>query len=345
MQESLQHETEKLVRSWAHHDPAWLATYLVASVEDPRINLQSILTRHYLARIQWGSRFEELMTEEYRFSAAVEWLVKWMKRAPDPEETGAVLYALRKGADNAEGLELPLFLVQTFAGLPRTLHGVEVPNYIEESLLTPGSRIGPVEHILDTFQTLWDEVLDPERLESGTAQAQTQRPSVLEPACGSANDYRFLHSYGLARFFDYSGFDLCAQNVQNARSLFPHIRFQPGNVFEIGASDKSYDFCVVHDLFEHLSLEGMETAVREICRVTRRGLCLGFFQMEEIQEHRVRPVDDYHWNLLSMKRMRELFAYYGFTGQVLHVGTFLKLQVGAEETHNPNAYTFQLYAR
>jgi hypothetical protein len=56
----------------------------------------------------------------------------------------------------------------------------------------------------------------------------------------------------------------------------------------------------------------------------------------------VRSVDDYHWNLLSMARMRELFAAGGFAAQVVHIGTFLHQQTGCEQTHNPNAYTFVL---
>jgi hypothetical protein len=53
-------------------------------------------------------------------------------------------------------------------------------------------------------------------------------------------------------------------------------------------------------------------------------------------------VDEYHWNQLSMVRMKELFAAGGFVAQVLHIGTFLRQQVGCEQTHNPNAYTFLL---
>ena len=125
---------------------------------------------------------------------------------------------------------------------------------------------------------------------------------MLEPACGSANDYRFLHAYGLARLVRYTGFDLCAKNIENARALFPDVSFAVGNVFEIAAPDKAFDLCFVHDLFEHLSLEGMQAAVKEVCRVTRQGLCVGFFNMDEIRDHQVRPVDDYHWNRLSMRR-------------------------------------------
>ena len=170
----------------------------------------------------------------------------------------------------------------------------------------------------------------------------------LEPACGSANDYRFLQAYGLGRLVDYTGFDLCAKNAENARALFPGVTFGIGNVFEIAAPAKSFDLCFVHDLFEHLSLEGVQAAVQEVCRVTRRGLCIGFFNMDEIGEHQVRPVEFNSYgsrrgNLLSMARMRESFAARGFAAQVIHIASFLRQQIGCARTHNPNAYTFFLH--
>ena len=57
----------------------------------------------------------------------------------------------------------------------------------------------------------------------------------------------------------------------------------------------------------------------------------------------VRPVEDYHWNTLSVERMRELFAQHGFEGQVVHIGSFLRWATGCDQTHNPNAYTFLLH--
>ena len=109
-----------------------------------------------------------------------------------------------------------------------------------------------------------------------------------------------------------------------------------------GGPDKAFDLCFVHDLFEHLSLEGLQAAVEEVCRVTRQGICVGFFNMDEIPDHQVHPVDDYHWNRLSMRRMRDLFAACGFGASVVHIGAFLRHQIGCDQTHNPNAYTFLL---
>ncbi|HWI59602.1 MAG TPA: class I SAM-dependent methyltransferase, partial [Bacillota bacterium] len=302
MQESLKQETEKLARCWMQHEAAWLRDYLVADVEDPRLNLQSILSRHFLLRAIAGERFQALMEQEYRFAAVMNWLRALARRVGDTEELAAVLHALKQGADNAEGIEIPQFVVRAFASLPAVAGDLTVPNYLESFLTATLVEKGQAklhEPSLETFQKLWNTAL------AGESPAPL---SVLEPACGSANDFRFLQAYGIARLVDYTGFDLCAKNVENARALFPHFRFETGNVFAIAAPDKAYDFCFAHDLLEHLSPEGMQTAVQELCRVTRRGLCVGFFNMDEIPAHLVQPVEEYHWNKLSMARMKELFA-------------------------------------
>jgi len=86
----------KLARSWMRHDAAWLEDYLVASVEDPRLNLQSILTRHFLVTALTGDRFVALMEQEYRFAAGrMNWLKTFAERAGAPEDFASVLHALR----------------------------------------------------------------------------------------------------------------------------------------------------------------------------------------------------------------------------------------------------------
>lgn len=314
-----------------------LRDYLVQDVEDPRINVQSVLTRHFLAVALSGERHQPLAEDELRFAAAMNWLLKLTRQAGSADELLAVHHALRRGADNAEGIEIPSFLRRLFASLSAHAGEQAVPNYIEEFLLGTQwqeGQVQPHQPSLNLFQFRWHEAL---------AGESPRGLRVLEPACGSANDYRFLDAYGLARLIDYTGFDLCEANVANARALFPHTRFEVGNVFAIDAPDASFDCCFVHDLFEHLSLEGLEAAVAELCRVTRRSLCLHFFNLDEIPEHLVQPVNDYHWNTLSRERVQELFARHGFAAQVLHIGSLLRWRVGCEETHNPNACTFILF--
>jgi SAM-dependent methyltransferase len=334
MDDALKRESRDLTDSWMRHDREMLRNYLVADVEDPRLNLQSILTRHWLTSALFGETYHDLARAELYFGATLNWLLTISKRQSSTEALGEIAYALRRGADNAEGLLLPMPIQKLFKALPATVGGVNIPNYIEEFLLkTEFQEGGPVifEPVLETFQTLWLRCL---------STAEPQKRPVLEPACGSANDYRFLKRFGLARFLDYTGFDICEKNISNALDLFPETRFRVGNVFEIGAEDRAYDFCFVHDLLEHLSPQGIQQAVRELCRVTRNSLCVHFFNMEEIDADRINPVDHYHWNLLSMQAMRERFAAEGFEAQVLNIGEFQRRAMGFTETHNPRAYTF-----
>ena len=190
MEPTLKQESEKLARSWTRHESGVLRDYLVAGVEDPRLNLQSVLSRHFLARALTGERFSALMEQEYRFAAALNWLTELAGRLGDAGELELVLYALRHGADNAEGIEIPGFIVQTFAALPTVAGGLPIPNYIESFL--SGTRLvkGKAKlhnPSLETFRRLWHKALK--------AESPVPKPrSVVEPACGSANDYRFLRN-------------------------------------------------------------------------------------------------------------------------------------------------------
>jgi ubiquinone/menaquinone biosynthesis C-methylase UbiE len=349
MLDILKLESEKLARSWMQHEPAKLRQYLVAGVEDPRINVQSILSRHFLVRSLFGEKYRALMDHECRFAAVMNWFMT-LDANSDPEELSLVFHALQLGADNAEGIQIPRFILKTFVSLPDSLGSLEIPNYIE-TILNETSRSASLAALrgqraglmginpsvaLNTFQTLWQQILAAE-------VPPAAPPTVFEPACGSANDYRFLHSYGISRFLDYTGLDLCAKNVENARSFFPEVRFEQGNIFEINAQENAFDLSFVHDLFEHLSIEGLHAAVKELCRVTRRAICANFFQMDEIPDHRVRPTDEYHWNLLSTDQIKKLFATHGFSCQVIHIKSFLRQEFGCDYTHNPNAYTFVLH--
>jgi ubiquinone/menaquinone biosynthesis C-methylase UbiE len=342
MHDALKLESEKLARSWMQHEPAKLRDYLVAGVENPGTNLQSIFSRHFLLRSLFGEKFRALMDYECQFAAVMNWLTALAANG-DTEELHSLLHALERGADNAEGLEIPRFILKTFSSLPLSLDSLVIPNYIQTYLdRSENPDAMACDESLNTFQNLWRELLASENAPDG------QPLTVFEPACGSANDYRFVHSYGIARFLDYTGIDLCRKNIENARALFrtpasgTQAHFEEGNIFEINSEDNAFDLCFVHDLFEHLSLEGLQTAVKELCRVTRRAICANFFQMDEIAAHVVRPTDEYHWNLLSEGQMKKLVATHGFSGQVIQIKSFLRQECGCDYTHNPNAYTFIL---
>src|SRR5437763_5569381 len=96
----LERESKKLLRSWMQHDAAMLRDYLVSSVEDPRINLQSVLSRHFLVRQLTGERFSLLMEQECRFAAVINWLGSVTGDFTTSRELEGIMYALKRGADN-----------------------------------------------------------------------------------------------------------------------------------------------------------------------------------------------------------------------------------------------------
>ena len=327
MEDHIRAETEKLIKSWNQYDRATLRNYLVEDVEDPRINVQSILMRHFLINNLFGEKFRYLMEHELRFSLVMNWLLKLLKQQIKVGQLQAVLDALLMKQNKAEGIKIPSYISETFAALA-------LPNYICDVLnWTPvESTDEPIpEYIMSTFQRIWSEVLTDEKPKS---------ISVLEPACGSANDYRFIDSFGISRLIDYAGFDLCDKNIHNAKQMFPETSFKVGNVFEIQAEDNTFDYCFVQDLFEHLSLEAMDIAISEICRVTSHGICIGYFNMHEGKDHIVKTIDDYHWNKLSISSTKELFERYASTIEIMHIDTFLTSKFGCRDTHNKDAYTF-----
>ncbi len=327
MEECFKLETERLKKSWLQYDRARLRNYLVEDVEDPRINVQSILTRHFLIKLLFGERFEALMEQELRVGLVMNWLLKLLKKSVRAGQLHAILDALLEGEDNAEGLEIPSYISETFTALT-------LPNYICDLLnWTPVETTdAPIpEYLMSTFQTIWTEVLAGER---------PQHIQVLEPACGSANDYRFIESFGIARLIEYIGFDLCEKNVHNAKQMFPRACFKVDNVLEISFEDRTFDCCFVHDLFEHLSTEAMEVAITEICRVTKKDLCVGFFNMHKGNKHIIKIVDDYHWNNLSMNKTKVIFERHASVVEVIHIDKFLSSEFKCSDTHNKGAYTF-----
>jgi len=329
VQDRFKLETQALRRSWMQYNSSSLRDYLVRDVQDPRINIQSILTRHFLIRRLFPGRFSAVMEQELRFALVINWLLKLLKASVTVDHLHAMLDALLEGEDDADGLQIPQFISDTFASLA-------MPNYICDLLtwVPVETTDAPIpEYLLNTFQAIWRELLENEK---------TQPISVLEPACGSANDYRFIDAFGLARFLDYTGFDLCEKNICNAKQMFPDVRFEVGNVFEIDSPDKAFDYCFVHHLFEHLSIEAMQAAIAEICRVTRHDICVGFFNMYNGDEHIVKAVDNYHWNTLSLDKIRVVFAQHASDIKAIHIDSFLLSRFRCDQTHNKGSYTFTI---
>ena len=181
------------------------------------------------------------------------------------------------------------------------------------------------------FTARWRERLD---------RIETDPIGVIEFACGSANDYRAFAESGLGPHLDYLGIDLSEKNIANARRRHPEARFEVGDILQLPYDDRSFDYVVASDIFEHLSLEAMERALDEAGRLAGDGLILTFFNMSEADDHEVRRRRAYHWNTLSRPRVEERLRAAGFTAlSAIPIARWLKRSHGYAHSYNRHAWT------
>lgn len=280
-----------LSRMWTSRSAAMLDRYLVSGYQNPRINVQSILLRHFLIEHIGVTDCDDLMDGELRFAIELNEVLR-LRAAEIGVRMGSYLNPARHAAVRR----------------------------VDEAI---ADRDG-------TFMQRWRE-----RLASVTAVPV----SVLEVACGSANDYRAFDECGLAPHIDYRGIDLSEKNVANARRRFPRVVFEVSDVRDLPFEDEESDFVVASDLFEHLPIEGMQRALAEAMRVARRGLALTFFNMHEGPEHDVRPTRLYHWNRLSRPLIEERLRRRFPSVRVVPIAPWLSDRYGYAHTYNPRAYS------
>jgi SAM-dependent methyltransferase len=312
-------EEDALRQSWEKHDARFLDQYLVGGVEDPRINLSSVLVRGLLADSLFPGQFDALVREEARFSAFITWYLKELESGIHHGQLEAALFT-------EEGLPPEI------AAIVRHVRTKDsgVPDYTVFQAREGEGAWEPVPGtILDSFVELWKIAL--------SGLEPVGRASVVEVACGSANDYRALHATGLAAHVDYTGFDIAPSNILNARRRFPGVDFHEASSFALPLDDKSRDYGMAFDLFEHLSLEGMERSLEELLRVTRKELWLGFFNLGRGPVHRENPVELYHCNEISETALVDWFHSRGHSCAVIRLPEWQMESFGVGDYYNEEA--------
>jgi len=317
-------EEYNLRLSWDCYPAEHLDRYLVSGVEDPRINGQSILTRALLVDSLHPGRFDALITEELRFGAVLAWILQQL-------EKGSTRPQFLDAIEAPNPARVPEFVLKAAAWLRE--EACPVPDYIAAALTChdcdqPYDRLSDLA--LDTFMTIWSEQL---------SQVPSATMSVLEVACGSANDYRFLHKSGLASLLTYTGIDLAARNIENAKRRFPGVDFRARSILTTDFRDCSYDCVFCHDLLEHLSLAAMERALSEMLRIAHDEVILHLFNAKQSGDHEIVPVRKYHRNRVSLEKTIAFFESRGATVTCLEMAQWLQEKVGALGYHNPNAFS------
>lgn len=293
----LQAETQLLTAAWSHHSEDLLRDYLVRGYQDPTINFQSILWRHFLTDQLFGTDFStDLKAKEKDFSAKMNAELRL-----EQHRVGKEFAVNSTGSTDAQATE---------QAHRKVMAGVE-----------------------DGLREEWAQAL------SGASKRKSL--SVIEAACGSANDYRALAAWGIADHLDYVGFDLTENNIKNASSMYPKADFRLGNVLEIDADDSSFDVTFADALFEHLSPVGFDQGIREMCRVARNYVFINFFYMAEIDEHKIKPLRSYHYNTLSRARIEAIFHEEGWGNiEIIEVHPLLSEIYDFHDTFNKFTYTF-----
>ena len=317
-------EAGRLRDAWDRYEEEDLDSYLVSSVENPLINAQSMLTRALIADTLWPGQFDELISAELRFGAVLTWLTLALEADWDRHD---LLEQLEE--DDAA---LPQFLRDTWK-----LHAEDDTSchYIADSLLLapPDNPRGLHTRSFGLFAEVWKSHLRCE-------QNKAPKPlSLMEAACGSANDFRYFESFGLLPFVDYRGFDISSKNITNARRKHPHTLFEERDAMNTRLPDDCADFYLAHDLFEHLSIAGLEAALNEALRVTRKQAWLHFFNLDKIPKHNVRPIDSYHWNCLSLEKVTTILESKGSRVESINIGSWLREKTDWEDYYNPEAWT------
>lgn len=282
-----------LERTWNARSAKMLDRYLVSGYQNPRINVQSILLRHFLVERAVGPGFEDLKAGEIR-----------------------------------QAVELNEVLRRRAAEL-----GVKMGSYLNPSRQAAVLRVD--EAIADR------ELTSVERWREALSAIETDRRPlrVIELACGSANDYRAFVECGLAAHLEYRGLDLTVKNIENARHRFPGVAFEVGDVRDVKHPDGAFDYVVASDVFEHLSLDGMDRALGEALRLATRGVALTFFNMSESADHEDRPTKLYHWNRLSRQRIEERLRQRFPSLRVVPISSWLREEHGYAHSYNPRAYS------
>lgn len=323
---SIELENERLRGSWDCFPAEHLATYLSIAEQDQRINTQSILTRALLADTLWPGELTALIREELRFGVVMTWLLQELKAG-----TGRIDLLEELDAAPAGG-RIPEVVRGTCAWLQSA--GCPVPDYLTEALMfrdpdRPDWHL--FEPALDTFRSLWASRL------AGLAAAPT---SVLEVACGSGNDYRAMRDCGLAAHVRYSGFDISWKNVCNARDQFPGIDFFEASILCPGLPDDSFDHLFLHDLLGHLSPDGLEVALAEIVRITRKEAWLHCHNVADIGRHEVHPFFSYFRNRLSVRQLTASLERLGAAVDFVPVSEMLAAKFGHAPAYTASAGLF-----
>lgn len=116
--------------------------------------------------------------------------------------------------------------------------------------------------------------------------------TVLDVGCATCSDYPLHFKHGIK----YMGRDITQQFIERAKRRFPRVDVAYGDVLNLDFEDNSVDVVYCKDVLEHLPPETYKTAIKEMHRVSRKRVMLGFFLAPWNGETEYRVLKKLHWN-------------------------------------------------
>lgn len=136
----------------------------------------------------------------------------------------------------------------------------------------------------DRVQRFWkenpDQVARREQFYEVVRALQQQHgfQSVLDCGCGTAWDYPFFTSLGLA----YHGVDVTEEMLTQARTQFAGIQVEVGDILNLPFQAVSHPFVVCNAVLPHLPAEILPGAFRELWRITAQVLVVRLFGVGKV---------------------------------------------------------------
>ncbi|MBU3915529.1 methyltransferase domain-containing protein [bacterium] len=132
-----------------------------------------------------------------------------------------------------------------------------------------------IETVYDAMAKEWAEAFSDEHEKKPKDQEILRRFSlevgdgkpVWDFGCGPGNTSEYLRNLGI----EISGLDLSEELLRQARTIYPGIHFQKGNILELEFENDSIAAAVAFYAIVHFTQQQVGTAFREIHRVLRPG--------------------------------------------------------------------------
>ena len=110
--------------------------------------------------------------------------------------------------------------------------------------------------------------------------------TVLDVGCATCIDYPFFKKAGL----EYTGVDITEKFLRRARQLYPGVDVQLGDARNLRFKENWFDVAYCKDLLEHLPPPGHLDVIKELARVARARVLLGFFLAPDHRPRNVRRI-------------------------------------------------------